>query len=102
MSLTTESLSIFLTALKLIIPLYGGRRKEGGMEKGVDGAGLEGKGLSYAKCSTSMSSYSRYRNSSRGEFPRERRGQVSAASQNFFSFSLLFLRLSLSLSFLLF
>lgn len=36
-----------------------------------------------------MSSYSRLRNSLRGEFPRERRGQVSAL-QKFFSFFFLF------------
>lgn len=42
MSLTTESLSIFLTAPKLIISLYGGRRKEGGREEGVDGVGVGG------------------------------------------------------------
>lgn len=41
MFLTTESLSIFLTAPKLIIPLYGGR-KEGGKEEGVEGAGVVG------------------------------------------------------------
>lgn len=33
-----------------------------------------------------MSSYSRLRNSLRGEFPRERRGQVSALQKFFFLF----------------